>query len=259
MDRQRVDMPPSSANPPRLRALAVLRLVLTTFRLNARRIAVAAVVLLVPLNLIANATATEVDTASDHVGVAVFARITLALLGGFGAALGTVCFAGLLDQLVGERLHGRSRRGLGAVLRGLPFGRLLLASFLLAGVLVVGLLFFIVPDLIGFTLFVLVGPLIAEGSSVPAAFRRSARLVRPHLWLVLGVITMPMLAAVLLDDALEAMLRTEPPLFGVFVVNGLVAATVGALTGLVEVVLTDELLTREAGSQPDVQPVAPPV
>lgn len=233
--------------------MTVLRVALATFRPNALRIAVAALILLVPLNLLATATATEVDTTSDRLGLGIVARVMLALIGGLGAALGTVCFAGLLDQLVGEELYGRPRRGLGVVLRELPFGRLLLASFLLAAVLVIGLLFLVLPGLIGFTLFVLVGPLIAEGYSVPAAFRRSARMVRPHLWLVIGMVTLPMLGAAILDDALGAALRAEPPLIGALAINGLVGATVGALAGLIEVVLTDELLTREETTQSERQ------
>ena len=171
-------MPPSSAAPSRLHALTVLRLALATYTLNARRIAAATVVLLVPLNMIANATTTEVDSATDPLDLSVVTRVMLALLGGLGAALSTVCFAGLLDQVVGERLHGRSRRGFGAVPRELPVCRLLLASFLLAGVLVV---------------------------------------------------------------------------------NGPMSATAGAVTGLVEVVLADVLLTREQAMQPDAQPAPPAV
>ena len=209
------------------------------------RVAGAAIILLVPLNILATVTATTFDSRSEQLDAMAVSRIALALVAGLGAALGAVGFAGVLDQLVAEQRRGLPRQSLAAVVRGLPYGRLLLASVLMAVVLVVGLLLFILPGLLAFTVFVLAGPLIGGGESVIGSFRRSARLVRPHFWLVVVVVTLPMLASVLIDDALSALFERESEIVEVLIINGMVAATLGAAIALIQVVLTEELLERD--------------
>jgi hypothetical protein len=227
------------------RASSIVREALATYRANAVRVAGAAIVLLVPLNLLANATAAQFDSGSDRFDAADGGRIALALVGGLVASLGAIGFAGVLDQLVAEQRRGLAKLPLTTIVRELPYGRLLLASVLLAVVMVAGLLLLILPGLLAFTVFVLAGPLIGAGESVVGSFRRSARLVWPHLWLVAGVVTVPMLVSVVIDDALSAVFERESELVEVLIVNGVVAATFGAVIALIQVVLTEELLERD--------------
>ncbi|MGE0544783.1 MAG: hypothetical protein AB7R89_31890, partial [Dehalococcoidia bacterium] len=116
--------------------------------------------------------------------------------------------------------------------------------------LIAGLLLIVLPGLLAITVFVLAGPLIGGGETVAGSFRRSARLVWPHLWLVVGVVTLPMLASVVLDDVVATVFERQSRYLGVLVTNGVVAATLGAVIALVQVVLTEELLERDAMMQP---------
>lgn len=242
---------PHPTPQPSLSAGQIIRQAYATYRINVARVVGAAVVVLLPLNMLAALTATRVDTATDGFGAAVIGRILLAILAGLGAALSTVAFAGVLDQLVAESVHGKPRQSLPAVVRSLPYVRLFFASVLLAVVLGVGLALLVLPGLIGFTLCVLVGPLISQGAPVRQAFRQSVRLVRPHFWLVAGLVTVPMLLVSLFDDGLDASLGGVSPWLSVAVVNGLVAATVHAFVGLIEVLLTEHLLAAEPATAVD--------
>jgi hypothetical protein len=58
----------------------------------------------------------------------------------------------------------------------------------------------------------------------------------------------PLIGMTFLEDGLDALLQNQNPLVGALVVNGLVAATLGALVGLMEVLLTGVLLVREQDS-----------
>lgn len=238
---------PTNVRAP-VRARWVVRQALRAYRANWRRVLIAAWLVLVPVNLLASLTATQVDSGRDGLGVAVGGRVVLALAGGLAAALGTVLYAGVLDGLVAEQLHGQARTPWRAALRSTPVARLLLASILLTVVTVIGLLVVVLPGLLAFTLLVLVGPLVSEGHSIPRAFRRSARLVWPHLWLVVALVTLPMVARTLLEDGLAGWLDASNPLIGAVVMQGALAATLGAFVGLVEVVLTDALVSaRDMG------------
>src|SRR4029079_13461208 len=86
--------------------------------------------------------------------------------------------AAMLDAVVGHHLHGHERAHVWRVLRRLAWGRLLAADVILVAATTVGAALFVVPGVIVFTLFCLVGPLInIEQIGVAAAFRRSAALV----------------------------------------------------------------------------------
>ncbi len=92
------------------------------------------------------------------------------------ATFGTTFFAGLLDRIVGEEERGHPRRSLREVLRTLPYWRLIGADVLLSLGAVVALLLLVVPGLIFYTFFSLVGPaVVMEDRGVFDGFRRSVR------------------------------------------------------------------------------------
>jgi hypothetical protein len=231
-----------------LRAPTIIRQALAAYRANVLRVAIAALLVLVPLDVLEAVTEVQIDTASSITWTAAGGRILLALTVGLGVSFGAMFFGGLLDRLVAEQVHGQPRTSLLSVLRTVPYLRLLLASLLLAVVTIVGLILLVLPGLLALTLFVLAGPMIAEGRPVVDAFRRSARIVWPRFWLVAGLVTVPLIGMTFLEDGLDALLQNQNPLVGALVVNGLVAATLGALVGLMEVLLTGVLLVREQDS-----------
>jgi hypothetical protein len=160
------------------------------------------------------------------------------------ATFGTTFFAGLLDRIVGEEERGHPRRSLREVLRTLPYWRLIGADVLLSLGAVVALLLLVVPGLIFYTFFSLVGPaVVMEDRGVFDGFRRSMRLVRGHFWLTLLLVTLPILVEEDVVHGIVALAGDASP-FLVFVVNALAGAVVGSVVALVEVTLAGRLAMR---------------
>jgi hypothetical protein len=181
--------------------------------------------------------------AHDHAGD----TLLVALLTGplsFSMA-GLVLFAGMLDRVVGHHLHGHERPTVGGALRTLPWARLLAADAILVAATTIGTALFVVPGLIVFTLFCLVGPLVnIEGIGVAAAFRRSASLVRLAPWPAFFVVTIPTYVEVTLLHGFQ-FAEAGHPFVVAFLVSAVIGATVGAAVGLFEVTLAYELLRAE--------------
>jgi hypothetical protein len=161
-------------------------------------------------------------------------------------AAGTVFYPGLLDRIVGVERGHNERQSMGTVLRTLPYGRLILAEFILFAVTGVGLALFFVPGILAFTFFGLVGPCITiEDRSAIDAFRRSARLVRPHFWLVLLLVTVPIGFEHVIEDLVHHAVEHEAFLVR-FGSHALIGIVVGSIVGLVEVHLAFRLSGRYA-------------
>ena len=140
------------------------------------------------------------------------------------------------------------------VLATLPWLRLLLAEAILVVVSAIAALFFIIPGLVVGTLLALVGPLInLLDSSVPAALRRSVRLVWPHFWLVFVMVTIPLSLeheiVVLIPD-----LVPHESVVSVFLTNFVLGTSFGLVLGLVEVSLAERLISGAHGPGQSVQP-----
>jgi hypothetical protein len=177
-----------------------------------------------------------------HVSRPIGALITSTVAGVFAMA-GVVVYAGILDKVVGAHLHGHRDLTLKEVWRVLPLRRLIAADVVLAIATVVGLALFVVPGIILFTLWSLVGPVITiEDRAVTSALGRSWQLVRPAFWLTFWLVTVPLEVE---QAALHAIHYTEifeHPLVPAFLVNGLIGMVIGSIVGLVEVVLAYELI-----------------
>jgi hypothetical protein len=158
---------------------------------------------------------------------------------------GIVLYAGMLDRIVGHHLHGHERPTIRGALRTLPWVRLLAADAILVGATTIGTALFVVPGLIVFTLFCLVGPLVnIEGIGVGAAFRRSASLVRTAPWPTVFLVTVPTYVEITLLHGVEFHEADHAYLLA-FGVSAMIGATVGAFVGLFEVTLAYELLRIE--------------
>jgi hypothetical protein len=228
--------------PGRLRARDVLGAALRTYRERFWRVAGTAFVVFGIVAVVdALATVLVIDR---HVSRPVGAAVTSVAASVF-AMVGVVVYAGLLDKVVGAHLHGHPDLTIREIWRVLPLGRLVAADVVLAMATLVGLALFVVPGVVIFTMWSLVGPVITiEDGSVVSAFARSWRLVRRSFWLVFFLVTLPLQVE---QAALHAIHYTElfdHPLLPAFLLNGLLGMVIGSVVGLVEVVLAYELIAR---------------
>jgi hypothetical protein len=217
---------------------------LATYRRQSARVAGFALALLVPLAVLDTAAVYATDRAVDDLGNVPQWILSFGLLAGLLSALGSVFYAGLIDRVVAADQHGRPEYTIAEVLRTLPYGSLIGADVLLVVLTTVGLALFVVPGVLAFTFFCLVGPLIvSEEIGVRAAFRRSAALVRRHFWMTLLLVSIPLALEHTLVEAVEH--RDFQHEFLVAVgLHSLLAVSLIAFVALVEVTLTYELAGR---------------
>jgi hypothetical protein len=231
----------------RFRPRDVLGAALRTYRERFWRVAGTAFVVFGAVAVIdAVATILIVDHVSSPVGDTIASTAAAVF-----AMAGVVVYAGILDKVVGAHLHGHPDLSVREVWRVLPLGRLAAADVLLALTTLAATALFVIPGVIIFTLWSLVGPVITiENRSVASAFGRSWRLVRPRFWLTLFLVTVPLQIE---QAALHAIHYTEifdHPVVPAFLLNGLLGMIIGSVVGLVEVVLAYELIARTNNCAP---------
>jgi len=164
--------------------------------------------------------------------------------------VGVVVYAGILDKVVGAHLHGHADLSIPEIWRVIPLRRLLAADVVLATATLVGSALFVIPGVIIFTMWSLVGPVITiEDHTVGSSFRRSWRLVRPYFWLTFFLVTLPLEVEQTVLHAIHYADIFEHPFVPAFLLNGLLGMVVGSVVGLVEVVLAYELIARAAHSR----------
>ena len=79
-----------------------------------------------------------------------------------------------------------------------------------------------------------------------SAFGRSWQLVRRRFWLTLGLVTLPVQFEQWALHAIHYAEIFDHPVVPAFLLNGLLGAVIGSIVGLVEVVLTYELIEEDA-------------
>jgi len=167
---------------------------------------------------------------------------------------GTILLAGFLCKLVGVDLSGRAATHDGAavrdsrpvrvvtVFRALPWASLVVADIAFAVLTIVGFLILVIPGLIVFTLFAVVGPAIEiEHRNALSGLRRSAHLVRHHFWAVALLATLPQLSLSVAESVLPSP-HGALHIFEVVVLRGIVMAPFEAAFGLVLVALCYRLI-----------------
>jgi hypothetical protein len=238
---------------PRLRE--VVGAALRTYRERFWRVAgTAFVVFGVVAAIDAVATVLVIDR---HVSRPAGAAITSVASAVF-AMVGVVVYAGILDKVVGAHLHGHPDLSVRAIWRVLPLGRLAAADVVLAVATLAGLALFVVPGVVIFTLWSLVGPVITiEDRSLGSAFRRSWQLVRPCFWLTLCLVTVPLQVEQAVLHAIHYAEIFEHPFVPAFLLNGLLGMVIGSVVGLVEVVLAYDLISRTENHASVAQEHAP--
>jgi len=190
-----------------------------------------------------------------HVSRPVGAAITTAIASVF-AMVGVVIYAGILDKVVGAHLHGHRDLSVPQIWSVLPLRRLVGADVVLAAATLIGLALFIVPGIVVFTGWSLVGPLITiEDRAVRAGLRRSWELVRPRFWLTFGLVTLPLQVEQAVLHAIHYTDIFDHPLIPAFLLNGLLGMVIGSVVGLVEVVLAYDLIDRADQRADDGRPI----
>ncbi len=235
-------MTTTAALPARSRVRDVVAAALRTYRQRFWRVAGTAFVVFGAVAAIdALATVLVIDR---HVSRPVGAAITSTASAVF-SMVGVVVYAGILDKVVGAHLHGHPDLRVPEIWRVLPLRRLVAADVVFALATLAGLALFVVPGVIVFTMWSLVGPVITiEDRSVRSALGRSWRLVRPHFWLTFCLVTLPLQVEQAVLHAIHYTDIFEHPLLPAFLLNGLLGMVIGSIVGLVEVVLAYDLIAR---------------
>jgi hypothetical protein len=183
---------------------------------------------------------------------------------------GTILLAGFLCRLVGQDKNGgpatqdgpathhgtAAQNGMAAqtgdvvtlvvVLRTLPWISLIVADVLLAAMTIAGLALLVIPGLIVFTLFAVVGPAMEIEDRKPlSGLRRSAHLARQHFWTVALLATLPQIGLALAASVLPSP-HGALHIFEVIVIRGIVLAPFEAAFGLVLVALCYRLIGADA-------------
>jgi hypothetical protein len=219
----------------------VLRDALRTYRDRFGRVAVTAFVVFGAVAAIdAIAAVLIVDHVDSARGDALASTVAAVLTMG-----GIVVYAGILDRVVGASLHGHRDPPLRDVVRELPLGRLFAADLVLASATLVGLALFVLPGIVVFTLWALVGPVITiERRALVDAFRRSRQLVWSRFWLTFLLVALPLQVEQAFLHAIDYTSLFEHPVLPAFVLNGLLGTLIASVIGLVEVVLAYELIAE---------------
>ena len=225
----------------RVRAGSVLAAALRTYRERFWRVAGTAFVVFGTVAVIdAIATVLILEHVSSSLGDVVASTAAAVLV-----MAGVVVYAGILDKVVGAHLHGHPDLTLGEIWRVLPLGRLAGADILLALATLAGTALFVIPGVVIFTLWSLVGPVITiENRAVAPAFSRSWQLVRHHFWITLFLVTLPLQLEQAVLHAIHYTELFDHPLVPAFLINGLLGMLISSVVGLVEVVLAYELIAR---------------
>jgi hypothetical protein len=177
--------------------------------------------------------------------------------------LGTVLLSGFICGLVGATEHGKERRTFADTVLSLSWKRLVMADILVTLVVVIGLLLLVLPGLAAFTLLAVVGPVIEiEDRQVLSAFRRSVQLVRQHVWLVIGLGTVPLILAAELEAVAPEPNRTGE-IAEFLLIRGVAMGLVEACLALLLVEVCYQLMDSDRRNgpirspEPDAQLAAP--
>lgn len=229
----------------RFRARDVLRDTASIYRSHFVRVAGSALLVFGITGWLDALVETAID--ADHLtgtGWDALLSVTSAIIG----TLGFVFYCGLLDKVLEDHHEGRPDRPVLQAARELPISRLFGADVVLTFAALIGFLLLVLPGVAVFTLFALVGPVIvAEDRKIFDGLRRSAVLALHRFWLVLVLVTIPVLFEEEIVHAVDYR-DFDHPLIAAFVTGGVVAGAVISVIGLVEVVVARRLMNEHPPS-----------
>lgn len=215
------------------------------FRSHYRRVALVALIIFIPPQLLAVALGSIRESLESEPGlVRGLGYVVGLLIVTFVRLLGPVVYAGYLDEAVGqEHFRGRRHR-LADVLRMLPWGRLLAADLIVVVGATIGLALLIVPGVVWLTAVALVGPVIVqERHGLRGGFRRTLQLSRDGWRMILLLVVTLIVAEALVHEGVHAAFH-HSSIWLQLAASWAVSAFVGGIVGLVEVALATELMAR---------------
>ncbi len=229
----------------RITVRAVVAAALGTYRRRFWRVALAATVIVLPLDLIVSLLQEVAKLPQDGSAFAWTTRFGAAAANTAVVTLGTTFFAGFLDRVVAADQHGAEDVPLVQVLRQLPFVRLILADVAAVGFISLGILALLIPGLVAAVLLGIVGPLIViEDLRVWPALRRSAQLVWPHFFMTFLLVLVPTILEESLLGWLESAGAHEHLLLRLPVDLAL-TVLVASLVGMLEITLAHRLIADQ--------------
>jgi hypothetical protein len=199
-----VDVGPSGATT--IRPTRVYRDTIRTYARRAPQLLLIGAVVFVPLGFL-EAVVGRIGpiVSADDNGITIAAVLALLLVQVVVGLVGEVFYSGAVANVIALTREG-DRPSLLALGARLAYGRLIAVAVLYDVAVAVGLLAFVVPGVVLFTLLALAAPLVElQGCRVREAFTRSRRLVRGQFWPVLAVLGPITLASQSLDDAVRAL------------------------------------------------------
>jgi hypothetical protein len=265
-------MPGSSAHPPCLRRgpdaaagcgrpcclleeargpLTVHAIFLTALRIYRQyplRVAILALVLFLPVELIERILDEHVALSSSTLGQVLLGSMPLLAAGGLSLLM-EIMYAGLLDATAEAVLAGRPSPSIGSTLRHLPYVRLIAVSVLVGILAVLGFIAVIVPGLVVLTLCCQVGGVtVREQRSLIGTIAGSARLVRPRWRAAAAVLFLPALAAGTVEDVAGGIVGRG--VVATLLLSALLHVSLLAVGGLMLAVLGDQLLQHGSDAGP---------
>ena len=169
------------------------------------RVAVVALVLFVPPPLLIAVLEGVLEGIEGDPGLIPEIGFIIAVLIALAIRMfGPVVYAGYLEAAVGSEYYHGTQMRFRAVLRSLPWVRLIIADVIVVAGTVAGLSLFVLPGLIWLTLFTLVGPVIVqERLPVVAAFKRTYRLSRKSWKMIFLLVVILIGAEHVLDELMH--------------------------------------------------------
>ena len=120
--------------------------------------------------------------------------LVIAVVAGVLTSIGTIVYAGVLDELVGSVVRDDRRPSISEVVHALPIGRLIGADVLVTVLIAPASALGAVPGFVLLTLLAIVGPVVNIEDARPfPAIVRSLRLTARHLWLTMLAVGLPLL------------------------------------------------------------------
>jgi hypothetical protein len=245
-------MHPADRHPyvANLHVLDVYRAALRLYRREPARVAGAALVLMVPPTVLGIGSGHVLDRlADDALEGRVIMLLVVAVVAGILTSIGTIVYAGVLDELVGSVIREDRRPTISEAVLALPIGRLIGADLLVTLLIGIASGLGAVPGFVLLAMLAIVGPVInIERARPRSAIWRSLRLTGRHLWLTMFAVGMPLLVEIGVHHWLLH-LREDYDTIVEIAVSVPMILTVGAFVGLVEVELAYALLARDDGSR----------
>jgi hypothetical protein len=240
------DRHPHVAN---LHALDVFAAAVRLYRREPARVAGAALVLLLPPVALGIGSGRVLDALRDGpLDGRIALALAVALVAGVLTNLGTIVYAGVLDELVGSVIRDDRRPSIGETVRAVPFGRLIGADLAVSALVGLTSALAVAPGFLLMAMLGIVGPIVnIEGLRPVAAIRRSLRLTAHHLGLVLLVVAIPLAIEIAAHHWLLSV-RHEADVLTEIAVSIPLILTIAAFVGLSDVELAYALLARDDGS-----------